>query len=869
MAEFLVVARANINLVHGVTTPEHIRVEQYDGNWDKQLQLTLYDEADLYPIPIEVASIVISGTKRDGTGFSYFCTWDGATVYAPLMQQMTLFDGNVPVNITLFDDDNNQLSSAMFVLDVEAAALPATVLESSNDFRTFIDYVNTAEYYKILSQSYAVGNTGIRTEENTDNAEYYWRQSKIFKGSPLVASTVAGMTDTSHVYVYVGSETGMTSGNWYYWDGSAWVSGGVYNAQGVQTDDTLSVQGTAADAKATGDAIASVEANVTALTASDAKAYKIDDSIESTIDAADYLPFYDSSASAKKRILMSNFSTGGSTITVRTSESDLYGKSVTITDGGTTLTRTFSNTGVAIFSGVTLTGSLTVSATGTSQTATKTINVQYYSAYTVILAFWSATISITADEAFYEATVTVKNSNNTTVGTVTLSDSGTGTFTALYADTYTLTATYNGDDYVESVVVTSQTTYNVEFNSFIVYGFHIDGSESDPNSNITYQVQYDGSNVKNYNYTPAHFDFSGGVMNPGSWNLANDFFIPRSCMLKYDGTVDYYLDEDDETLKADGTTASDVADTSYGGNCMMEWGRNGQQIWIKIVPDTNDVYSATVYVANTQLDEDFHAYAFMDADGNLTEHCYSSKYAGSNISSKLRSISGVSPAAIGGTYAKTYALANNTGDDIEWYTDVYCDRVMINILLMMIGRSTDTQSTFGYGHCYGVSSTAGLLACGSMNGKGMWYGTTDTSKGVKVFGMEHYWGNQHSRVAGLLYGGGSQYYCMNGTYSNGSPSSDYSSVSSGGISLNQNSYIAKMIWNADGFFPKVLSATSTTYYCDGITTGSASTTWYYAVMGGSGGHQMNCGAFYYNLGYDISATAWAINDRLTCKPLAT
>ena len=92
MAEFLVVARANINLVHGVTTPEHIRVEQYDGNWDKQLQLTLYDEADLYPIPIEVASIVISGAKRDGTGFSYFCTWDGATVYAPLMQQMTLFD---------------------------------------------------------------------------------------------------------------------------------------------------------------------------------------------------------------------------------------------------------------------------------------------------------------------------------------------------------------------------------------------------------------------------------------------------------------------------------------------------------------------------------------------------------------------------------------------------------------------------------------------------------------------------------------------------------------------------------------------------------------------------------------------------------
>lgn len=74
-------------------------------------------------------------------------------------------------------------------------------------------------------------------------------------GSPLVASTVAGMIDQSRVYVYTGSETGYTAGNWYYWNGSAWTSGGVYNAVAVNTDTTLSVAGMAADAKATGDAI--------------------------------------------------------------------------------------------------------------------------------------------------------------------------------------------------------------------------------------------------------------------------------------------------------------------------------------------------------------------------------------------------------------------------------------------------------------------------------------------------------------------------------------------------------------------------------------------------------------------------------------
>lgn len=83
-------------------------------------------------------------------------------------------------------------------------------------------------------------------------------------GSPLKASTVAEMTDQNRVYVYVGSESGYTSGNWYYYDGSAWTSGGIYNSAAIQTDSTLSIAGKAADAKAVGDALANVEIEVDA-----------------------------------------------------------------------------------------------------------------------------------------------------------------------------------------------------------------------------------------------------------------------------------------------------------------------------------------------------------------------------------------------------------------------------------------------------------------------------------------------------------------------------------------------------------------------------------------------------------------------------
>ena len=71
-------------------------------------------------------------------------------------------------------------------------------------------------------------------------------------GSPLKASTVSAMADTTKIYVYTGSESGYTNGNWYYYNGSAWVSGGVYNSVAVETDTTLSVSGMPADAKATG-----------------------------------------------------------------------------------------------------------------------------------------------------------------------------------------------------------------------------------------------------------------------------------------------------------------------------------------------------------------------------------------------------------------------------------------------------------------------------------------------------------------------------------------------------------------------------------------------------------------------------------------
>lgn len=81
-------------------------------------------------------------------------------------------------------------------------------------------------------------------------------------GAPYAASTVSSMTDRTRIYVYTGDESGYTKGDWYYWNGSSWVSGGVYNSVAVETDKTLTIAGKAADGEVVGKEIGSLKESV-------------------------------------------------------------------------------------------------------------------------------------------------------------------------------------------------------------------------------------------------------------------------------------------------------------------------------------------------------------------------------------------------------------------------------------------------------------------------------------------------------------------------------------------------------------------------------------------------------------------------------
>lgn len=114
-------------------------------------------------------------------------------------------------------------------------------------------YHNNAKYYAEQSgaQAEEAETQAVEAKAQADAAKQYAHQ---FVGAPRAAAAAADMTDHDLIYVFTGTTTSsLTNGHWYYWNGSAWTDGGVYNSTAFTTDTTLSVSGAAADAKVVGD----------------------------------------------------------------------------------------------------------------------------------------------------------------------------------------------------------------------------------------------------------------------------------------------------------------------------------------------------------------------------------------------------------------------------------------------------------------------------------------------------------------------------------------------------------------------------------------------------------------------------------------
>lgn len=423
------------------------------------------------------------------------------------------------------------------------------------------------------------------------------------------------------------------------------------------------------------------------------------------------------------------------------------------------------------------------------------------------------------------------------------------------------------------------------------FGYDLDLDDSNPATRVSYP-----DDVDNAMFEPVKMDYENGVFTYGGWRIEpGTKFMPRPCMLKYDGTVDHYLDPNNYALKTDGT-ASSVADMSFAGNAMMEWPKIYTKRWDTTDSDGNKIYHFRC--SNIKIDDDWDCWCNYDINDNVIDHFYTPIYFGSSDGTRLRSISGASPkVSTLPASLNTMARANGSSD---WTLEVFADRLLIQDLLVLMSKSTNTQESYGMG-CYFEWEEYEKFTIGDMDTKGMFWGSTDLNTGVKVFGMENWWAGYSRHIAGCSSGLNSSYLHVKitrGTH-DGSTATDYSFSNYTGYittgtrpsfinnSTSHEGYINSMTTYPWGRIPYNEDGSNSTYECDCAASFPKTTTSNYKNIytlingfyfsnkslstGGEGRFYRYEGAFAFNLEHktdDLDGRSDCLGAALSCKPSA-
>ena len=147
-----------------------------------------------------------------------------------------------------------------------------------------------------------------------------------------------------------------------------------------------------------------------------------------------------------------------------------------------------------------------------------------------------------------------------------------------------------------------------------------------------------------------------------------------------------------------------------------------------------------------------------------------------------------------------------------------------------------------------------LLQTGTMNTKGLFWGESTGKSGVKVFGMENFWGNQWRRTAGLMLANGITKAKLIPPYN--TDGSGYKTISSVAPSGTSGGFIKDIIFTKDGFAPSAASGSESTYYCDGLWYNNEITA--FALFGGTLNTGRHCGSLFVNLANAPSFAHWLV-----------
>ena len=155
--------------------------------------------------------------------------FDAITNYQ-LLCQVVEYLKNVIANEELVEENVTNLYNAYVSLQNYVNDYFAN-LDVQEEINNKLDEMAESGELSVLIGAYV---TPYIDEQNARINAIDVKVDNIASGSPLVATSTSGMTDTTRIYVNT------TDGYWYYYNGTAWTQGGVYQSTGI-ADGSISL----------------------------------------------------------------------------------------------------------------------------------------------------------------------------------------------------------------------------------------------------------------------------------------------------------------------------------------------------------------------------------------------------------------------------------------------------------------------------------------------------------------------------------------------------------------------------------------------------------------------------------------------------
>ena len=187
----------SLNMYPGVRAPERIHLSQYDS--DFTLVFNLYSSAGSFSVESGTTAM-IRGTKGDGNGYSASASLSGTTVTIQGNNQMTAVAGPNTFELAL-TRSGKVLSTANFILDVEPAAMDANTIQSDTilmELQAIIDSASTstaaaarAETAAQEAEGHANGTVRFDTAQSLTAAQKAQAHSNIGIDNTLTVQGIA------------------------------------------------------------------------------------------------------------------------------------------------------------------------------------------------------------------------------------------------------------------------------------------------------------------------------------------------------------------------------------------------------------------------------------------------------------------------------------------------------------------------------------------------------------------------------------------------------------------------------------------------------------------------------------------------------